>query len=381
MKQPQSIETAWRNSKTAGNNFDALRLAAAAAVIVSHGFEVAGGPDARDPLFTLTQGDSSLGRVAVMTFFVLSGFLLAKSWAAQPELFAFARKRAVRIMPALAAVVLVSVFVIGPAVTDGLIADYAAAPETRAYLANLFFYTGFQSLPGVFADLPYAEVVNGPLWTLKFEVACYLTLAAFGAARALRLRVAVAFVIACYGAVFAFGDGPHAGFAYYASKFVDLARPFFAGVLFALAAPRVVLSGRTAVAAAGALALSAYAGMLSEVFPLVGGYLVLWAGFAKAGPLRAAGRYGDFSYGLYLWGWPSQQIVQSLAAPAHWELNVALALPLALAFAALSWFLVEKPALAFKSRSSCPLLQDQHQRQAAASPLPSPVPTQSNRGH
>jgi peptidoglycan/LPS O-acetylase OafA/YrhL len=104
------------------------------------------------------------------------------------------------------------------------------------------------------------------------------------------------------------------------------------------------------------------------MFPLFGGYLVLWAGFAQGSPLSAAGRFGDFSYGLYLWGWPAQQIVQSLAAPSHWALNVALAMPLALALAVLSWFAVEKPALAFKSRGRGVPTRSPRRPEAAASP-------------
>jgi len=175
MAAARTIEDAWRASKAHGNNFDALRLAAAFAVIVSHSFEIVGGPPESEPLRVLTNGDSSLGRVAVMTFFVLSGFLLTCSYRSDPSLAAFARKRALRIAPALAAVVLFSIFVIGFAATTLSPRDYFRSEETWRYLANLAFYTGFDSLPGVFADAPIAGVVNGPLWTLKIEVLCYAT--------------------------------------------------------------------------------------------------------------------------------------------------------------------------------------------------------------
>jgi peptidoglycan/LPS O-acetylase OafA/YrhL len=352
MAQSRTIEDAWRASKSDGNNFDALRLAAAAAVIVSHAFEIVGGPAAAEPLRTLTDGDASLGRVAVMTFFVLSGFLLARSWEAEPDLVAFARKRALRIAPALVVVVLVSIFLLGPMLTNAPLSDYATDDRTRAYLANIFFYSSSNALPGVFADIPYKDVVNGPLWTLKFEVLCYVTLALFGAGKLLKPAIAAAFVAGCYGLGAALGDGPHDGGAFYLSRFVDLARPFFAGVLFALLASRIALSSRMAIAAAAGLALSAPMGLLSETFALFGGYLVLWAGFATTPLLKDAGRHGDFSYGLYLWGWPAQQIVQTFVAPTHWAANAALALPLALLFAIASWRFVEKPALALKRRSS-----------------------------
>ena len=60
-------------------------------------------------------------------------------------------------------------------------------------------------------------------------------------------------------------------------------------------------------------------------------------------------RHHDLSYGLYLYGWPSAQLVQQFSpgTPMH---NVAWATPLALLLAAGSWFLVERPALSWKRR-------------------------------
>jgi peptidoglycan/LPS O-acetylase OafA/YrhL len=120
--------------------------------------------------------------------------------------------------------------------------------------------------------------------------------------------------------------------------------------MFALLGARIALTTTAALLAAAGLLIAAPFGMVSDFFPIFGGYLVFWLGFANLGAARRAGRYGDFSYGLYLWGWPAQQIVQTAIEPAHWLANVALATPLALAAAFVSWRLVEKPALAFKLR-------------------------------
>lgn len=346
------LEDAWRASKAAGNNFDALRLAAAFAVIVSHSFEIVGGAPAQEPLRVLTAGDSSLGRIAVMTFFVLSGFLLTRSYGADPTFVSFVRKRALRIAPALIAVVAASVFFLGPAMSEFSPAAYFGNPVTWKYFANLTFYTGFDELPGVFSATPVPGVVNGPLWTLKFEVMCYLTLSLAGAAGALRPRAVLIFVFIMYFAGATFGDGPESGWRYYAEKYVDLARPFFVGAFFALHASRTVLSARSALVCIAGLFLAAPLGVFSDAFPIFGGYLVLWFGFAPLGPLARAGRFGDFSYGFYLWGWPAQQFVAQVFATSDWLHNVALATPLALVLAVLSWTLVEKPALALKEQRS-----------------------------
>jgi len=350
MAVTRTIEDGWRQSSARGNNFDALRLAAAFAVIVSHSFEIVGGSQGDEPLRVLTGGDASLGRIAVMAFFLLSGFLLTRSFISEPRLGAFARKRALRIAPALAAVVAVSALVVGPIATSLSPADYFASGDTWRYFANLAFYTGHDTLPGVFSDAPIGGVVNGPLWTLKIEVLCYLTLAAAGAMRLLKPAFALAIVVACFLGGALLGDRPHAGVSYYLTQYADLAPSFFSGVMFALLGARIALTTTAALLAAAGLLIAAPFGMVSDFFPIFGGYLVFWLGFANLDAARRAGRYGDFSYGLYLWGWPAQQIVQTAIEPAHWLANVALATPLALAAAFVSWRLVEKPALAFKLR-------------------------------
>lgn len=296
-----------------------------------------------------TNGDASLGKFAVMVFFVLSGFLLARSWIAAPQLGAFLWKRALRIGPGLAAVVLVSVLLLGPAVSAAPIGAYFGASETWRYLANLGLYSGHQSLPGVFDGVPFPGVVNGPLWTLKFEVLCYATLAAAGAMRVLTAPLILALLAMLYGATALSGDGDRAGAAYYLYQYTDLARPFFTGVLFALMGRQIALTPRAAALSLAGLVIAAPAGLLSTVFPVFGGYLVLWLAFAPLGPIARAGQFGDFSYGLYLWGWPVQQVVQSLVQPTHWAHNAALALPLAFGLAIASWTFVERPSLAFKS--------------------------------
>jgi peptidoglycan/LPS O-acetylase OafA/YrhL len=350
----RTLEDRWRASRADGNNFDALRLMAAVAVIVSHSFEITGGPGAFEPLRAMTQGETSVGRVAVMTFFVLSGFLLTKSWASDPSPRRFLAKRALRIYPALAAVVLLWVFVLGPLATSVRLADYFASAKTWSYLGNLGFYTGRDGLAGVFSGLPFADVVNGPLWSLKFEILCYATLLGVASLRLLRARATLALVAVFYVVAALGGDGAKSGAAYYIFQYADLARSFFAGSAFALLAPRVPLSALNAAIAAGILLLAAPAGLFGDLFPVLGGYLVFAAAFAPLGPLKHAGRFGDFSYGLYLWGWPAQQIVAATLAPSFWLANAFLAAPLAFAAAALSWRLVERPALALKKSAAPP---------------------------
>lgn len=61
-------------------------------------------------------------------------------------------------------------------------------------------------------------------------------------------------------------------------------------------------------------------------------------------------RHTDLSYGLYLYGWPAQQLAWMLPIGKTIAGNIVIATAIALSCAALSWFLVERPALRLKKR-------------------------------
>ena len=60
----------------------------------------------------------------------------------------------------------------------------------------------------------------------------------------------------------------------------------------------------------------------------------------------------DYSYGIYLYGFVVQQAVTALLPSLNNYLSVAIAMPIAIALAALSWHLVERPCLAMMRNKS-----------------------------
>ena len=80
------------------NNFNVLRLMLALAVILSHTYELIDGNRERE-ILTQMFGTYSLGEIAVNSFFILSGLLIAASWCREPNLMLFTRKRILRIAP------------------------------------------------------------------------------------------------------------------------------------------------------------------------------------------------------------------------------------------------------------------------------------------
>ncbi|MDZ7626839.1 MAG: acyltransferase [Parvularculaceae bacterium] len=346
-----TLAAALERNSGRGANFDAIRLFAAMLVMFSHAFIVSTGQHERNFLPTAA-GGVGFGEIAVFIFFATSGFLVARSWLNDPHAGRFFRKRALRIFPALAFTVLMLTFVAGPLLTTAPLADYFMARETWAFVGNILFQSQHGTLPGVFETAPFAGRVDQSLWTLGFEAVCYAAVAILGALRLLGSRslLVLAFVLLVAGMTPGLRQSGDLGDA--AFKLTLLAPHFLIGAAAAIAANRIVLDARIALAAAGALVLSFLFGGFLIVFALAGSYLVLFLGCSRLGALRHAGRFGDLSYGVFLWGWPIQQLVET-TAPALGPIgNFLIALPVALAAAAVSWRLVEQPALALKDRGA-----------------------------
>ena len=316
----------------------ALRLLAAGAVVVDHAFLLAG--HETPVVLAWSTRNLHLGGLAVVVFFVLSGFLVASSWLQDPDLVRFLRKRTLRIFPALVVVVAVSVLALGPALTTLPLLDYATSGGTWQYLRSAVLAPVEFHLPGVFVDNPGSDYVNGSLWTLPLELLCYCLLAIAGVLQLARRRwpvpLAAAALLAATQLVPAlsatgFGD-PIMFFLLGASiRLFDLPLRRRHGALAAAALAASVLTG---VYTPGALALA---------------YLILVVGTTSTGPLTRTDRWGDPSYGVYLWGYPVQQTLVTAGLTAVWPLAaVGAALALALGYA--SWHLVEKRAMAWGRR-------------------------------
>jgi peptidoglycan/LPS O-acetylase OafA/YrhL len=347
-----TIAEAFGRGVAEGNNFDAIRLFAALMVLYAHSFLLTIEHDPTDILDRMSGGQTGYGDIAIGTFFVLSGFLIAASWMRRPDIAVFARNRVMRIMPALTAVVLASIFLIGPAVTTLSASEYFADNKTWRYLLNLVFLYTNNRLPGVFTEIPHGDVVNGPLWTLTFEVICYGLLALIGAARKLTPCGCLAVIIACMALSIVIGDTVDSPTENFLRRLSVMGAWFFGGAFLAVAGNRIPLNSGIALLSVAALALSMRVGGFAQIFVFAGPYLVLFAGLSWRGPLRHVSRVGDFSYGVYIWSWPVQQIALLHVSSNSPAAVLAISFPLSLALAFISWRYIEKPALRLKSKSA-----------------------------
>ena len=378
------LEHAARQGRN-GNNFDLLRLLAATLVIISHSLALTVPAGGRATLL-----HEDLGEAGVVMFFGISGFLVARSWAYDPNPLSFAMKRALRLMPALVVSLLLTALVLGPLVTTLPLRTYLEDPGTKAYvLSNATFQITY-GLPGVFAHARYPNFVNGSLWTLPLELKAYCLVVALGLLGLLGRRRLLMPVVTIFFALLTIGSlrsaiplGDHVvalmenvqapksivGFTR-AGYFQDDARLFasfaLGAGLFALAR-WVPLRWSVACALTVAWVVAAAAGGADAV-PIATAwllpYVVLLLAYRTTHIVRLPARLGDYSYGLYIIAFPVQQAVVHWFAPSSGWVTFVVATPIALAFAVASWHLVEAPALTLKQRMRQPL-----ERASAAHPL------------
>jgi peptidoglycan/LPS O-acetylase OafA/YrhL len=332
-----------------GPGFDIFRHLAALTVLVSHSFPITSGNDSSEPFNILSRGQLTMGTLAVYVFFVISGFLIAQSADRSRNVQGFIRKRALRIMPGLLVVVVLTDLVLGPIVTTLPWDKYFGAAELWRNFKSLLFLPNTNSLPGVFKENPVYSAVNGSLWTLRHEVASYAVLALTVLFPALRRpRVIVAIALLCW-ALPALTPSLLSHLPNVLREFFPLASCFFAGTAFYTLRDRVPMRPTVATASAVVLLVSIIWIPFRYAGPFTLGYVVIFFGLLiPRGRLWPGHR--DYSYGIYLYAFPIQQTVQ-LYLPSPWWLNSLISLPLTLACGALSWHLVERRALALKGPS------------------------------
>jgi peptidoglycan/LPS O-acetylase OafA/YrhL len=338
------------NLAAKANNFNLLRLVLASTVILAHSFPLVDGDNHRELAIRLWHGSQTFGGLAVYGFFIISGYLIAQSWSREPRLWPYLVKRIRRIYPGFLVASLVSCIVVASLGTNP---DYWREFRILPFLAGMFTLQ-LPAVPDPFLGLPH-EDVNGSMWTISYEMTCYLAVAALGLTSLLKRRYVVlglALGAVALNVVQARGfEFPHSIFDSWLSHMM-LAAHFFAGTTFYLFRDRIRFTRWGMIVAAVVLFVAMFRYASSMVLlPWLGGYLILGLGFAPALPGTEPIRRVDISYGTYLYGWPIQQLIVM-----HWRnidpwLLFAIALPLALLAGRLSWELIEGPAMRWAGRA------------------------------
>lgn len=327
------------NRRLASNNFDLLRLLFACTVCLIHAYQLSGFPQ----LAVIAAFLSS--DVAVKSFFVVSGFLIFMSYERSSSLVSYADKRIRRIYPAYFTVVVLCAIGLA-AVSTKSPTEYFSIPWMKYVLSNLVFLNFLQpTLPGVFETNPLAAV-NGALWTLKIEVMFYLSVPLF--VSLFRRFSPLPILALTYGASVAYA----AFFAELAARtdstlYQELGRQlpgqlsyFMAGAFFYYFLPAFERYAGYFLAAA-ILTLVSPPPLLE---PLALAAVVVFCGLFLY--LGNAGKYGDFSYGVYILHFPVIQLLLhgEWFGTSPWAF-LAAAVTLTAAGAIAMWHLIEKPFL------------------------------------
>lgn len=304
------------------NNFHALRYLLAVMVLYSHSFGLLALPE--PGLFAFT-----FGALAVKCFFALSGYLIALSCMRTSKLSFYAWNRAIRILPALLIAMLLSHYV------------------------GVYF--------SFFVSNPVPYIVNGPVWTLTWEILCYCLCGLLWWLGMLSVSTLGA-IVATSWVIFIISPGVSEAsivvaplvLLFFSGAYIALNKKIFdlsiAGPVFFALLVWICIDTNGAVITwffkyipflyGPAFPIQKYQ-LLIFLFSLP--FALLWLAYNKITiPLR-----NDYSYGMYILGWPVQQVVVATLSPTPILLFV-ISLAATHCLAMLSWHMIEKRALMFK---------------------------------
>lgn len=322
------------------NNFTILRWILALSVVTGHAFMVV---NEYEPI---RLHDWTLSYLAVNAFFILSGLLIAKSLSTRECLFHFLVARTLRVLPGLLFVLLGLMLVFGPLFGDPNGLAFLSQSEPWEYVISTLLMGDTLGAPGnVFNNNP-EDLFNGSLWTIRYEMLAYALAAVGYFSGVLKGRWAVLTALIISQAI------------YWGIKSPDIGNVVSGGIESLFRFTTVFLMGMTLwhfpiLRKMGWAALT----LSIALFLLVGSQWIgeTFANIALTAFLTTVGlntpvskrfsKIPDYSYGIYIWHYPLLQSAFTLFPDTSPIENFAIALPVTLLVAAISWCFVEKPSL------------------------------------
>lgn len=330
------------------NFFTPLRLLFASLVVLGHAFVIALRDASMEPNVLYHYGFSYL---AVNLFFIASGFLVTKSMVYRGDTPSFISARALRIFPALIVHVLFVMFVIGPLATKATLSAFFTDPDWYLQpLKVLTFLETNMTMPRIF-ETNGEQFGSAPLWTLRYEVLAYIgTLGVFslGLLRK-KWMVLLQFILPSIGWII--GDT----FGLFDEMPATVQNMFRFGIAYGLGATiyayhdRLNFSWVTVATLIGASYLLRETVVIEVIVNLLLAWLVFRLAYMRLPSFEWMQRIPDLSYGIYIYHWCVLQML------FYWFPNLsvfelfALAFPPTVLLAALSWYIIEKPALRSKT--------------------------------
>lgn len=338
------------------NNFHFLRFIFALLVVISHSYALSGGEISSQWIYQITDGKVVLASIGLNGFFIISGYLIYQSLQRSKSLLDYYWKRVLRVFPALFVVLLLSVL-LAPIVYSSEIPFYRNV-EVYSYVPrNLLLYPHQPKIEGIFSDNPY-KAINGSLWTIRYEFTCYILLSALFLFKSNRLWSRVL--------LFAASSIMYIGYVFFIDQLGDLSvlnlvgfevlqlgTFFVIGSFLASLDIEKLFSKWMVFVTLGILILSIVFDFYNESKHIIFSLLVLSIGFTPINFMANFAKYGDMSYGVYIYSFPIQQTLVYFFDLGTYALLLNSVI-LSIIMGYLSWHLIEKQALKRKKKFNKP---------------------------
>jgi peptidoglycan/LPS O-acetylase OafA/YrhL len=327
-------------------NFDVLRLCAASGVIFSHSFVIADGGHANEPLVRLLGPENPIGIYGVFVFFIMSGFLVSRSVSQTGSLARLLMRRILRIYPALTICALICGFIIAAMFAREGATSYWSTDLGFRYVAKILLLLDPLYIDGVifYPDTKsFGGIINGSLWTLLQEAQFYIAVLIIAALGFFNAAVAVTGAVAGTLLFYLMTRGIIAPPEGAAMNVIYSLSAICAGMTMHFVHQRIGRIRWLSLACLIALAAAIPLGLLATLFPVLAAYPLIHLGMSDTVRLGNVTRWGDVTYGTYLYGWPTQQIMRAAWGDgiSGWSLFF-LSWPTALICGWLSWHLIER---------------------------------------
>ncbi|MBD2206526.1 acyltransferase [Calothrix sp. FACHB-1219] len=339
------------------NNFTVMRFVLAALVVFSHSYTLGG--FGSEGLFGNSQ--ETYGGLAVTSFFILSGFLINRSYINSSSVWRFLWNRILRIFPGFWTCLIVTVFIFAPIIylsENGNLNGYfhASVENPLNYIkANFFLEIGQYGIANLLVNnIPYPRAFNGSLWTLIYEFRCYLMVAILGFLGVFTFYKKIVFYIfiflwLTYNLNLVIPGTASKVLPYFSDIYIlKLSIYFFVGCIFFLYREKIVLNKQLFIFSIILIMMGLNHGFYNLVAPLALPYILFWLAFKT--PFINFDRYGDFSYGLYIYAFPVQQMLAFFGVHKNgFILYLSLSMLVTMILAVLSYMFIEKPCLQMKN--------------------------------
>ena len=332
------------------NNFDFLRLLFSSLVIFSHSFPLTKNPEI---LAVLTNNQLDFGILAVDVFFIMSGYLIFNSLKYSKSSLNYMWKRCLRLFPALFFMLLFSLSIACVAYAGN---NIFRQKDFYTYLPNnLSLYKVQYTIKNVFETNPYPKVINGSLWSLCYEFTLYLFVLLFFPLRKNIKIVLYLLLISWAISFYAHLVSPTSLKTIFAIVYLEsielyrLATFFIAGSILSLVNLHKINTNLMKIILFVGLVLSLVFNVYAIFSNLLLPVLIILIGISFSKKLFfLPHKFGDISYGVYIYGFLVQQtLLNYFHLNPYWLAFISLSITYV--FSYFSWHYIEKTTLKYKN--------------------------------